>query len=275
MHHFWIDYPVAHKRLDPAFKLYYFGVLGYWLHHCAGLVIEGYQRLSVERARSQGRKQQAKVPKRSDYGALAVHHVVTVSLVALSYYMHFTRIGHVTMVLLDVADILLPLAKILKYTGKQTVCDVAFAIFTLSWIATRHYFLLLLCYSIYKDPFTYIPEEYRSWDPNGTESFYSMNVYYVFNTLFAALQILLIYWLAMVIKVVVKVVQGGKAEDVRSDDEEEESELTEVDDAMTEKSIKRKAGNASSNQRPASGVELRNGDWGTVKESSVRSRRRH
>lgn len=78
-------------------------------------MLEGFERRSFERAKAQGRKKAAKAPKRSDFWALAAHHLVTVSLVATSYYMNFTRIGHIVIILLDVADILLPLAKVSKY----------------------------------------------------------------------------------------------------------------------------------------------------------------
>ncbi|KAI9092409.1 TLC domain-containing protein [Phlyctochytrium arcticum] len=285
----WRGYPHAHRDLEPMFKLYYFAVLGYWLHLCVSLALEGYDRVIYERGRSRGQRKLAAAPKRSDFGAMCVHHFVTVSLVALSHYMNFTHLGHVVMILLDISDILLPLAKILKYTGHQLVCDVAFAIFTVSWIVTRHGFLLLLNVSMYRDSLKYLPDESRFWDPWGKECFYSMKVYWMFLGLFAALQILLLYWLAMILKVVIKVIRGGTAEDVRSDDEEDEEEEQEtrletrdskpIVTSMPKSTLLDAAPDAGPTVvkrlvRPSgNGVDLRSGDWDVVKESQYRRRR--
>ncbi|KNC97734.1 uncharacterized protein SPPG_06735 [Spizellomyces punctatus DAOM BR117] len=281
--HFWFGYPHTHRFLDPVFKLFYFSILGYWLHHCAALAIEGFQRVAFERAKLQGRRRLAHAPKRSDFWPLAAHHAITVALVATSYYMNFTRVGHIVIILLDVADIFLPLAKILKYTRHQTICDVAFAVFTVSWVITRHWYLLLVCVSMWRDSLLYIPETSRVWDPWGTECFYSMKVYWLFLGLFAALQILLLYWLALIVKVVIKVVRGGTAEDVRSDDEEEETEDTLEPNEGQSKSLRNRKPRVgrplntatltyNKGKRSGSGVELRSGDWDAVKEGEFRRR---
>ena len=45
-----------------------------------------------------------------------------------------------------------------------------------------------------------------------------------------ALQVILLIWFGMIIRVAAKVIKGGKAEDSRSDDEDEEGEDREVDE---------------------------------------------
>ncbi|KAI8819884.1 TLC domain-containing protein [Fimicolochytrium jonesii] len=246
--HFWVGYPFDYKYLDPVFKLYYMGVIGYWFHHCAALAIESYQRSAVEKAKAHGKKTKYAVPKRSDFYALAVHHFVTVSLLSMSYYMNFTRVGHVVLVLLDLADVILPFAKIMRYAGQKTICDVSFAVFTVSWVLTRHYYLFHICLSIWRDTLIYIPEQSRHWDPWGAECFYSFKVYYMFLGLFCALQVLLLYWLALILKVVLKVISGAGAEDVRSDNEEDE----EVDEtSATAKTAPRKEGERKQKTKPS------------------------
>ncbi|KAI8905700.1 TLC domain-containing protein [Powellomyces hirtus] len=282
-HYFWIGYPQTHRELDPVFKLFYLTILGYWLHHCYELVTEGLNRRAFERAKAQGQTNIPYAHNRSDFWALALHHAVTVSLVVVSYFMNWTKGGHVVIVLLDVADIFLPLAKILKYAGHSTICDITFAIFTLSWIVTRHWLLLLVCVTIYSDSLVYIPEGSRHWDPWGEGCFYSMKVYWLFLGFFGTLQVLLIYWLAMIVKVVVKVVRGGAAEDIRSDDEDDEDFVLEDNVkqkkprapkalGMGQSESKKSASARPKAKRTGSGVELRSGHWDTVKEGELRRR---
>ncbi|KAJ3300518.1 sphingosine N-acyltransferase lag1 [Borealophlyctis nickersoniae] len=264
----WRDYPADHKFLAPEFKLFYLLELSYWIHLAVSLVIEQRARNAYEQLRKsspQGAKLPiAQPPGRSDFAALAVHHVVTIALIATSYWIHFTKFGHVVMVLLDVADVLLPLAKIFRYAFLQLPCDATFALFAVSWVITRHVSLPLLTLSIYRDPFIYIPMHARHWDPWIQESFWSYNVWYVFLALFAALQGLLLYWGYMIVRVIVKVVRGGPVEDVRSD---EESEGTVSGDVSAEKMngfggngvVGGKGGLAEGQQRKKSMVKRRGG----------------
>ncbi|KAJ3152249.1 sphingosine N-acyltransferase lag1 [Geranomyces variabilis] len=274
---FWIGYPFNHRAILPVFKIYYLAILGYWLHHVFALGVEGVRWRMVQRMRARGETNLPYAQNRSDFWPLALHHAVTVSLIIVSYVMNFTRGGLVVIVLLDVADIFLPLAKILKYAGHNTICDAAFAVFTILWVYTRHYVLGRVCVSIWYDTLTCIPAEAREWDPWVSESFWDMKVYWMFVIFFGTLQVLLVYWLAMIVKVVLKVVRGGPAEDVRSDDEDEDEEplingptpSTKNIASHATKDVKRVTKRAVAK----AGVELRSGDWEAVKEGEFRRRR--
>ena len=67
------------------------------------------------------------------------HHVVTSGLLACSYACNFTLIGTFILAEQDLADILLPLAKMAKYASFNAVADFFFVLFALVWIPTRHY----------------------------------------------------------------------------------------------------------------------------------------
>ncbi|KAJ3148454.1 sphingosine N-acyltransferase lag1 [Geranomyces variabilis] len=234
--HFWIGYPHDHIQLEPKFKLFYFCVLGYWLHHVVALTLEGLDRRAFEKAKAQGRTGMPYARSRSDFWPLAVHHAVTVGLVVVSYYTNFTRIGQSIMVVLDVADVLLPLAKILKYAGHTTICDTTFAVFAFSWLVTRHWILLLFVVSIWRDSLIYIPETSRAWAPE-IGCFYSKKIYWLFLGFFGTLQVLLVYWLALIVKVVLKVMRGAPAEDVRSDSEDVDGEGEGFEDRMEDDEV--------------------------------------
>lgn len=220
--HFWIGYPLEHKNLTIGFKTFYFVELAYWMHFVVALIYEHYERYSYQCKIAKGIK--AEEPfVRKDFWALVVHHAVTVLLVGTSYYMNFIRIGHVTMILLDVSDVLLCFAKMLNYLPSvhHLVKEIIFGIFAISWVLTRHYLLGILCLSIYSESLVHVPKEALLWDPYGIQAFYSLTVYWSFLGLFAILQALLLYWLWMILRIVIQIALGGPPVDDRSDNDEE------------------------------------------------------
>ena len=140
----------------------------------------------------------------------------------------------------------LQLAKILKYLKFQVACDIAFGVFILVWFVTRHVLYLMVVYSVYDDTpkeINYgcysggahnvsgpikVPNDYAHLidpfrNPNGLVCWdNSIKLAYVYTL--SALQVLLLLWFGMIIRVAVKVLRGGEAEDSRSDDEDEEEE---------------------------------------------------
>ena len=56
--------------------------------------------------------------------------------------MNFVRIGVAIMVWFDFADIFLPLAKSLRYVRLAPLDDIAFALFALAWVPTRHFLMM-------------------------------------------------------------------------------------------------------------------------------------
>lgn len=61
------------------------------------------------------------------------------------------------------------------------------------------------------------------WEPEKGKYFtpFTQKIYI---TLFVLLNSIMVYWFAMIVKVIVGVLQGKSAEDTRSDDEDEEEE---------------------------------------------------
>ena len=157
--------------------------------------------------------------KRKDFWEMQVHHVVTVSLIGVSYAFGWNRVGAVVMVLLDPADVPLHVAKQFKYVGDarggatqkimQTGADVFFVIFMLLFAVMR---LGLYPYVVWSAHI-----EGRRYFTYGAGAWTCVALLYI-------LLVLQVYWFALIVKVAIKVVTSGAAEDVRSDDEDEDEE---------------------------------------------------
>ena len=126
------------------------------------------------------------------------------------------------------------------------ICDVVFAIFMLTWLIARHVIYMMVCYSVWHD----IPNEinlgcYRGTNGNLTGPFeptdtfghlldpfrdpagvvcFNHNIKWAFLSGLLFLQVLTLMWFWMICKVAIKVINGGEADDTRSDGEDEEDE---------------------------------------------------
>ncbi|ROT41032.1 TLC domain-containing protein [Sodiomyces alkalinus F11] len=184
--------------------------------------------------------------RRKDHIQMVTHHFITCGLLYSCYAYHHTRVGNVILVLMDIGDVILAIAKCLKYTGFTTICDVMFGVFMVSWIFARHILYPMVCWSIY----AHIPRVIgsgcfegppgKSVGPTPTpegyryliEPFFDMKGRICFNptlqwAFLAPLLMLLcltFVWFTRIVQVAVKVVRGDGAEDNRSDDEDDEEE---------------------------------------------------
>lgn len=223
----WKNWPI--REMEGLSKWYYLVQFAFWLQQIVVVNIE---------------------ERRKDHWQMFTHHIVTCALIFLSYGYHQSKVGTLILCLMDVVDLFLPAAKLLKYMDFKLPCDIMFGIFMVTWFLARHVLYMWVCWSIY----AHIPEEikygcYRGstqnlegplpvpddWehltlpfrDPVGLVC-YNSNINWVFLGLLLALQCILLVWFTMIIKVAYKVLSGLGAEDSRSDDEDEEDEL--VDD---------------------------------------------
>ena len=227
LHALWHDWPT--RELSGLHKWYYLVQFAFWLQQIVVVNIE---------------------QRRKDHWQMFSHHVITCALIFLSYGYHQTRVGNLILCLMDVVDLFLPLAKIFKYLNFGWQTDVTFGVFMVTWFIARHVIYLTVCYSIWK----HIPEEIsygcykggmndlqgplpvpKGWD-HLTQPFrnpvglvcWNDNIRWVFLGLLLALQVILVIWFIMILRVAYKVLSGRGAEDSRSDDEDEEDEEEEI-----------------------------------------------
>ncbi|KAM0792107.1 hypothetical protein ACM66B_004811 [Microbotryomycetes sp. NB124-2] len=192
---FWEGYP--HEAMTPLTKTYYLVQTAFWMQQIIVLNLE---------------------ERRKDFVQMFTHHVITTSLMAGSYIQNWTRIGNAILVTMDPVDIVLPLAKLFKYTGNSKAADACFAIFLVVWILTRHVIFGIILWSVYFEVLQVMP---YTWKPQ-QGFFFNRAVHYGFAALLTALQCILLMWLAMILRIVWNMFAGGSAEDVRSDDEDED-----------------------------------------------------
>lgn len=235
LHALWKNWPI--REMDGLAKWYYLVQFAFWLQQIVIVNIE---------------------ERRKDHWQMFTHHIITCALIFSSYGYHQSRVGTLILCLMDVVDILLPLAKILKYLHLQLVCDIAFGVFMVTWFVARHVLYMWVCWSIY----AHIPREIRygcykgsvhdldgpfptpdDWD-HLTQPFrdpvglvcWNNNIKWGFLGMLLALQCVMLVWFVSIVRVAYKVITGKGAEDSRSDDEDEaEEEKNSTRDHYTDK----------------------------------------
>lgn len=233
----WRDFPRLY--LTPGIKLYYLSQLAFWIQQIVVIHLE---------------------ERRKDHNQMLTHHFVTVGLMVGSYGYRQWRVGNAILVCMDIVDLVLPLAKILRYLAMQAACDFCFAVFVVTWVLARHVAYLAICWSIYAHvavetmPYgvysTATGERISSdggnnlldsllqpmLDPEAKTISFNANIRWSFLGLLMALQCITIAWLFMIVRVVVKVIRGQGADDTRSDDEDE-AETEDLDDGPAQPSV--------------------------------------
>jgi acyl-CoA-dependent ceramide synthase len=118
---------------------------------------------------------------------------------------------------MDIADVFLSTAKMLKYCGFTLACDTTFAVFVVVWCYSRLYvFSIFLWSCIYEAPGLVV----FKWEPE-SDYYLTRNVLNAFIGLFFSLLSIILYWSWLILRVLLKVLSGGKADDAdRSDDED-------------------------------------------------------
>jgi acyl-CoA-dependent ceramide synthase len=219
----WNEFPQL--RLQATLKLYYLSQLAFWLQQVAVLHLES---------------------RRKDRFQMLLHHIITIMLLAGSYSYRQWRAGNAILVCMDLVDIILPLAKVLRYAKLQRSCDVAFGVFVAAWVLTRHVLFLGICWSIYEHVNdttmaygTYSATTGDLMSPSGNDKIFA-NIFQpflepsaetiIFNAgvrwsffgVLLSLQCITIAWFVMIVRVIMRIVRGEGASDVRSEDEGEE-----------------------------------------------------
>ncbi|KAF7316164.1 Longevity assurance proteins LAG1/LAC1 [Mycena indigotica] len=195
---FWLEYP--HWAMTPQLKAYYLVQAAYWIQQVLVLL------LHLERPRK-------------DHNEFVVHHCVTIWLIGWSYLMNLTLIGHAVYLSMDVPEVFFSFSKLLNYLAMDRAKIVSLAIFTYVWTYFRHYLNILILWSVYSE-YDLVPASARRWSPaDGTYLTWWLK-YWILAPL-AALQLLNMFWYALVLRILVKALLTAEADDERSDDEDE------------------------------------------------------
>ncbi|EEB07738.2 sphingosine N-acyltransferase Lac1 [Schizosaccharomyces japonicus yFS275] len=194
---FWTNYP--HKTHFASFKAFYLIEAAYWIQQAFVLLLQ------LEKPRK-------------DYKELVFHHILTLSLISLSYYFHFTWIGVATFITMDVSDVFLALTKVLNYINTPLVY-VSFATFIFIWFFMRHYQIFRFMHALLTTMKTIGPFE-LDWAAGQYKCWISQ---YITFGLFVCLQLINGFWSIFIIRIALRAIFSHEARDERSDDEDDET----------------------------------------------------
>ncbi|KAF8940919.1 sphingosine N-acyltransferase lag1 [Dissophora ornata] len=210
--YYWRDYPKT--QLDATAKWYYLIQFAFWIQQLL-LAILGIEK------------------RRKDFLEFMIHHIITCLLIGFSYSFNLTSVGHAVLCAMDFSDIVLAACKMLKYMHKDQIADVGFVFFVITWVLSRHYYYGVICWSTFVEAPKFAE---MGWDP-ARGLYFTQRILSGFQFLLIALYIVLLFWLVMIIRVVVKVLKGGNSEDVRSEDEDEEEVEAEIEEMKEAKAL--------------------------------------
>ncbi|XP_038573005.1 ceramide synthase 2-like [Micropterus salmoides] len=148
--------------------------------------------------------------KRKDFKEQVIHHIATLTLLSFSWISNYIRIGTLVMAVHDSADILLEGAKVFNYAKWHQTANAIFVVFTLLFIVTR---LVIFPFWLIHCTWVYPLDEFSP--------FFG---YYFFNVMLLVLQILHLYWAALISRMVYKLIFSKLEGDDRSDEEEDDSD---------------------------------------------------
>ncbi|CAF1076082.1 unnamed protein product [Adineta ricciae] len=168
-------------------KLMYFGRCAYALHSLYAIFY--------------------KETKRKDFYAIFIHHILTMTLILVSYAIRYHKVGLIVLFVHDISDVLLELTKLLhymsvrqggeKYPQYENAANGSFIIFTLSWFVFRLYlYPLKVLYS------TGVVFPYRTHDKG-------CNLYGFFNVQLWILLVLNVYWVLFLLQFLYKISTGA------------------------------------------------------------------
>lgn len=196
--HLYLGWP--HDRMGGFFKKYYLVLMAFWLQQVLVLNIE---------------------KRRKDHFQMFSHHLITCALIIGLYYYYYTRVGNLILMIMDLVDVFLSSAKILRYLGFYTLCDAMFVVFLVLWIVLRHGVYNVILMHAWTAAKGLMPDSQCVEGAVQTRCWTNL-VVRVFLSLLAGLQVITLVWMVLIAKVAYRVVTGNGAEDVRSDDDTEE-----------------------------------------------------
>jgi hypothetical protein len=177
--------------------------------------------------------------KMKDFYEMVIHHIATISLIVLSLATCHHRIGSLVLLLHDIVDIFLYSAKgchIVQHSTFQTVANVLFAIFTVTFFALRLvYFPWMIGYTVWH-PFVssipskqyffrYVPNAYYPFELSsyGVCAFkYCISTYNLLTLELCLLLVLHINWFGTILKILFTTLKEMKNPgDIRAKDHQD------------------------------------------------------
>ncbi|USP78359.1 acyl-CoA-dependent ceramide synthase [Curvularia clavata] len=199
-----------HRTHEAIVKAYYLLQASYWAQQAIVLL------LMLEKPRK-------------DFKELVAHHIITVSLIWLSYRFHFTYMGIAVYITHDISDFFLATSKCLNYIDSPIVGPYFF-VFMVVWGYTRHYINLKIIWSILTTFKTVGPFE-LNWETQQYKCWISQ---YITFALLASLQAVNLFWWFFICRIAYRFVVYKDADDDRSEYSATEEEIEEKEALLKE-----------------------------------------
>jgi acyl-CoA-dependent ceramide synthase len=193
---------MPHNTVEGCHKFYYLFQAAFWAQQSLVLV------LGME-------------ARRKDFKELVAHHIITLSLIWMSYRFHFTYIGVAVYTTHDISDFFLATSKTLKYLDSCLIGPYYF-LFLCVWIYTRHYLNLRFLWAVLPpgSEWTTIPPTDLDWEK---EHFKCEIGRWITGGFLSALQGLNLFWLFYILRIAYRFLRDSDAEDDRSEADPEET----------------------------------------------------
>jgi len=171
-----------------------------------------------------------------DFIEMFVHHTTTVTLIVWCLVGHYHRVGSVVLLLHDISDIFLYCAKTFKYLQKETVCDVMFVAFAVSFFFLRLLHFPRIIYNAclnnhngWDYPSRYFFFRYAEGTSTELTEYgacamnYCVSSYWSLTGLLMLLVCMHIFWFSLILKIVYAIkIKGKELKDPNEVQEEEE-----------------------------------------------------
>lgn len=136
------------------------------------------------------------------YVIFTFHHIMTLGMLYVCILSARHVVGMSIMLLHDCVDVFLYVGKITSYLEIKKISDISFLIFAVSFLYLRLFGCLGIIYIIVTDE---KPQPHHYW------------AYFIGRTFFCGLYCCHIIWGSQIIKALIKIFQGDKIHDTRSD----------------------------------------------------------
>ncbi|KAI0200503.1 TLC domain-containing protein [Astrocystis sublimbata] len=230
-----------HRTHAADFKFYYLFQAAYWAQQAIVLLLGLEER-------------------RKDFKELVGHHIVSLSLIGLSYRFHFTYMGLAVYITHDISDFFLATSKTLNYIDHWATGPYFF-VFMCVWGYLRHYLNLRIIWSLFTEFKTVGPYE-LNWE---TQQYKCELSFVITLALLSSLQALNLFWWFFIVRIAYRFVVYQTADDDRS-----EAELSDAEDvpAVSEKVTGAQPNGHATGIDGANGVAVNRANGSTVKKSN-------
>jgi acyl-CoA-dependent ceramide synthase len=256
-----------HRAHEACFKTYYLLQAAYWAQQAIVLMLQ------LEKPRK-------------DFKELVLHHIITLALIGLSYRFHFTYMGIAVYITHDISDFFLAVSnlsvlrpnstrkltiiphqtsKILNYLDSSLTIPY-FITFIGVWSYLRHFLNLKILYSLLPGgKFATVGPYVLNWETQQYKCWISQSITF---GLLALLQMVNIFWIFLILRILYRALFSDVVKDERSDDETEVEEVDEKEGVEAKSNGQAKPSlmlngeefSPVDSQAPATGLEVRGGE---------------